>query len=323
MKASAPDITRRRRRAATLVELLTALAVSMILVAAMAAAFIQIIRASDEAQAQVRASNSARLAVDAVSTELATLNFTTPGQEFFLIDRPLTYGDNIDNDTDTRTDEEIFNGLDDDTDWDVINDDRHATIGTRRERNYGVGIADYGDGHVDEDCLFSADEISWLTPASISASGTLERIHYGIGTFEGESNVLLRTSTVNYGTINAIETVEPIVFEVLSFDVLAWNSNSDSPLAASDSGYWVSSWLSSGIVAPTYRPLGAPAGTPPFELPTSFLVSVVVSAERSPLSDLPSPSLASRPFRTLRASTVVDVESTLLDPRYTSFVRDP
>jgi len=313
---------RRPRRAATLVELLAALAVSMILVAAMASAFIQIIRASDEAEAQVRASNSARLAVDSLINDLAAVTQQS-GQVFILIDRPLTYGDRLDNDADATADEEVFDGRDSDGDWQVARDDRFATVGVFTERTYGIGIDDYGDDRVDEDCLFSNDEVSWTVPASVSDSGTDERVTYAVGAFDGEDHVLLKTVVTNINGTTQTTTIEPLIFDVLSLDILAWNSNSTSPFASRGSGYWTTSWDSGAIGLPLVVPFSAPSGVPPFEVPSAFLVSVVVNADRFPLAELPDPATSTGPMKTMRVSTVVGVESVLLDPRYVTYVRNP
>jgi type II secretory pathway pseudopilin PulG len=308
----------------TLVELLTALAVASILVAAMGAAFLQVVRSSDEAEAQIRAANTARLAVDVVARDLAQITPNAPDVTYLLlVNRTLTYGDRIDNDGDGQIDEEVFDGIDNDIDWQFDRDDRHAQVGPFLERPTFVGIPDFGDARVDEDCLFSADEITFLLPTFQSPTGLPQLVTYSLGSFDGENNVLLKTVEDDVGGTSPTITVEPVVFDVLSLDILAWDPNVN-PLSISPStGYWVSEWDSDLRVAPTYRPVNAPLGVPPFRLPSAFLVSVVVNADRLPLREQPDPETSGRPLKTVRATTIVNVQSTLTDPRYFAYLRQP
>ncbi|CAN5371496.1 hypothetical protein BH09SUM1_BH09SUM1_02000 [soil metagenome] len=308
-------------------ELLVALAVAMVLIAAVAAAFVKIIRSSDEARAMTRANTSARLAVDEIARDLRMLQLDAdaPYQQMVLTDAPQTYGDRIDFDKDGATDEEQPDGRDDDGDWTVA-DDRHIMTPAGAERRYYVNIPDLGDAHVDEDVVFSKDEITFIIPAGLYVAGApRQRVTYRIGSFDGEDNVLLRVHVDNPPVgAGGTEVVEPIVFDVLSLDILAWNSNSDAngPGGVPGRPYWETTWDATTKVLPL-APYHAPSGVPPFKLPTAFSISVTVNAERRPLSVIPDFATSTRPLRTKTINTVVTVESTAQDSRYFLFVRDP
>ncbi len=314
----------------SLVELLVALTITLIFVGSVATAFIQIIRAADEAEATVRAYTAARSAVDAIARDLRFLQLDTDPDfhQLTLINRNLTYGDGIDNDNDGAIDEEFFNGLDDDGDW-TMQDDRHAQIGFSTERWDFLGVDDYGDAGVDEDARFSADEITFIMPEGILFPGNpRHRVNYRMGNFDGEENVLLRAVSVNPtvdGTGDS-EVVEPIVFEVVSLDILAWNANSNTPRSVRGipRAYWVDSWDAEQINFPFVQVLRSPEGdpdAPPFKLPAAFLVSVVVNAERQPLGEIPGWPFGNEQLKTVRMSTVVTVESVITDRRYREYVR--
>lgn len=314
------------RRALTLVEIMVALAVSMILIAIVAAAFIQIIRSSDEAESVVRAHSSGRSGVEAIARDLRRLQLDADFsfQQLVLIDRPLTYGDNVDNDDDGSVDEEVFDGRDNDGDWTNASD-RHATIGAFTERANFVGIPDYGDEHVDEDCRFSADELTFILPAGADGIGSpRKRVTYRLGSFDGEDHVLLRIVEENPTLIPGSQpvVVEPLLFEVVSLDILAWNPNDNTSSPVAGSGYWEESWNSAVMEYPAVEPLNAPDETvPPFRLPASFLIRVTMSAERVPLSEIAGWPLGNRPLRVVSMTTVVNVEQTIENAVYDEYVR--
>lgn len=306
-------------RGMTMVEILVAVTVTLILVGSVSAAFIQVIRASDEAQSQVRAHNSARSAVDAVAQDLRQLQLDPDlaYQTLVLSDAPVAYGDRIDNDLDGSADEELFDGLDDDGDWTAL-DDRHLEVAGRREREAYVGRPDFGDARVDEDCHFSADEITFIIPGT-----PRKRVSYRIGTFDGVGNVLLKVVTLNPpATPPYTETIEPVVFDVVSFDVMAWNPNNDVAGPLPGEPYWQGTWDASTLTPGTVRPLNSPNGTPAFKLPAAFLISITTNAERKPLSEMPDWRISSKPLKTATVSTVVTVESIAQDARYFVYLRD-
>ena len=319
------------RRALTLIEVLTALTVALVFIGGVATAMLGIIRASDEAEAEVRATATARSAVDRMATELRQLQPDADRElrQFRLINRPLAYGDNIDNDGDGLIDEEILNGRDDDGDW-MLGKDRHVTVGLRAERNAFVGRPDLGDEGVDEDCRFSADEVSWVVPGT----GGNQRIGYRLGTFDGEDHVLLRVISQT----GSPDVIEPVVFEVVSLDILAWNANSvirEGVPFIPTQPYWVEEWNSIPLIqnpdrfVPGVNPPRFPDGTviptvEPFYFPTALYIRVTVNAERVPLSEIPSSDWpqGDRPLKTVGVSTVVNIESVMKQPAYDLYVRN-
>ena len=326
--ATFPLMHPRRMRAMTLTEVLVAVAASSILVASVSYAFIQIIRSSDEAEAQVRASTGARLAVDQIARDLRQLQLDAdPDYQIFrLVNQTLTYGDRYNNDGDGFTDEEQFDGFDEDGDWTSAEHDRHAETPFGPERPNYVDLPDYGDARVDEDVRFSADQVTFVVPAGSSGPGSARQIvTYRLGSFDGEDNVLLRATVTDPTSPTGpfTEVVEPVVFDVVSLDVLAWNPNDDVTSPNTGEAYWASEWDAALKVGPGLRPINAPFGVPPFKLPAAFLISVTVNAERQPLNQIAGAPAASGPLRTKTISTVVTVESTTQDIRYFLYLRDP
>lgn len=312
------------RRGATLIELLTALTIALIFIGSVAAAFIQVIRSSDEAEAVVRAHSSARAAVDQIARELRQLRVDAdPGYvQLLLVNRPLAYGNFIDDDGDGAVDEDVIDGIDNDGDW-TAGSDQHATIGGLTERDAYVGVADLGDRQVDEDHRFSADEATFIQPPGTLGPGSFRRrVTYRLGTFDTEQNVLLRAYIDNPTTTGTgTEVVEPVVFDVVSLDILAWNANNNVAGPVAGEPYWQSEWDATTMNFPFTRPVNAPFGVPPFKFPAAFHISVTVNAERLPLRDISGWPGNARPLRTVTMSTVVNVESVIQDTRYFLFVR--
>ena len=320
-----------RRRGLTLIEALTAVTVTLIFVGGVAAAFIQIIRAADEAEAMVRAHSAARSATDKISTELRQLQLDAnrTRRVVRLINRPLAHGNNMDMDGDGVADEEFVNARDTDGDW-LQTSNRHAMIGPHYERPNFLFSPDLGDEHVDEDHRFSADELSWI----VAGTNGQVRVTYRLGNFDGEPNVLLRAVRVGIEP----EQVEPVVFDVVSFDVLAWDANAEiedytnfQPIVP----YWVEEWDSMVLIEnpdrfvpgvnPPYYPDGQPiVQVEPFYIPPSFYIRVTVNAEPIPLRDIPPSDwpLGDKPLRTVSVSTVVNVEAVIQGRLYYDYIRD-
>ncbi len=311
-----------RGRAVTLVELLVALAVASIFLVSILFSFTQILRTSEKAEAAVRANNSARSALLYVTRDLAAIrkDTSTPVQTFLLQDRTFAYGDGIDNDGDGIVDEEVYDGIDNDGDWQLA-DDRHAAIGTYRDRPDFVGFPDLGDAHVDEDCRFGNDRlVIRIPPDPLGGDTRNELITYELGTFENQDHVLMRTVVTNPGGLNSTTVSEPLAFGVLGLDVLAWNVNDDS---YDGSGrhipYWTASWDASQEVFPFNKPFGAPDGYAPFEFPAAVRVVVTVYSGRFDLTSIGwAPGAA---VETLSLGTTVGLEVTLKDLKYQVFIR--
>lgn len=302
-----PLIRQERARAVTLVELLVAATVAAVFIGSLATAYIQISRAAEEAEARARAYGTARIALDTVLSDLSTA-VRLPGisQTFVINNNTLPYGDNIDNDGDGLIDEEVFNGFDDDGDW-TLEDDRHAFIGQNcHERFNFVGIPDLGDGSVDEDVRFSRDQLTFRVPANPSDPALGERLlTYKLGSYDGIDHVLLREER-SVPPLPTDPVINPVAFDVVSFDVLAWNPNSDA-VSPSDAGlyaYWAEEWISFTKVAPDVQVIDARTGeptlaVPPYQVPPIVLVRVTVSAERFPLAEIEGWPLGGRPLETV------------------------
>ena len=218
------------------------------------------------------------------------------------INRPTLQGNRIDDDADDRIDEEQPDGFDDDGDWEVARDDRHATIQTVSERRLFVGQADLGDARVDEDTVFHRDQLQLAVFPDPSVPGSRDEVtSFSIGSWEGEDNVLLQRVLRDDGTGTARPDLAPLAFDVLSLNFLYWDPNRNPP-------YWVEEWD-----ALTTGPLPAPG----IELPASVYIEVTVYAGRVPLDQL-GPD---EPIETVTASTVVDLEAIIHDPRYELLVR--
>jgi len=328
-----PQLTRLRanERGVTLTELLVAMAVMLILVTAITSSFIAITRRSAEAQARLRATTAARSAVDKIATEVRTLPIDPDPAErgFRVTNTTLAWGDGLDNDSDGVFDEEELNGIDDDGDWSIA-DDRHISIGSFSDRQRLILRPDLGDNHVDEDNRFSEDILYLYKPAEppdVTCSGKPAiNVTYRVQSFAGEDNVLVREVFVADATLvpcGGTVTTEPVLFGVVSFDVLAWNINDDSVVSSTGIAYWVPNWDSNAKVPPL-KPLNAPVGVLPFEHPGAVYISITVNADRLPLDQQRNWITKNNGLNVITISTIVTIEGITQDPdnRYFLYVRD-
>jgi hypothetical protein len=201
-------------------------------------------------------------------------------------------------------------------------------VGPYAERPEFVGLPDHGDVLVDGDFHYSRDEITIRIPASGTPLRPAELIRYTIGSFDGNDFVLLREVTVHPGATNAETTLEPVVFDIVSLDLLAWNVNVTElgdPAFPTPGGvrhpYWASEFIAAEQLFPTFRPYSAPFGVPPLEFPAAMLISVTVNAERMPMSEIAAWPLGTRGLATQTLSSVVAIESVIKDVRYQLYVR--
>jgi len=299
LKRNPHRTTRGPRVGWSLVELLMALAVVAVFLVGVFTAFIQILRASDRSERMIEAYQNARAAVETIAlyAKAARIEPSAPAQYFQGINIPTLTGDRVDNDNDGRVDEEQPDGKDDDGDWVAARDDRHGQIGQFFERPRFVGVPDLGDGHVDEDCVFHRDQLALqLFPNPDDPSSRDEVTTFSIGIWEGENNVLLQQVLRNAGSGTTVTEMAPLAYNVVSLNFLYWDPNLPEP-------YWVETWD-----AATRGPLLGPV----IELPASVYISVTVYAGQTPLEQL-GPN---EPLETVTASTVVDVEYVMYDPRY-------
>jgi prepilin-type N-terminal cleavage/methylation domain-containing protein len=314
-----------RQRGLSLTELLVALAVALIFLGSVVTAFVQISRAAAHAEAQVSAHTRARTAIDAVLRDVARIRTdpTIAPQHFVLLSQSMPYGDNIDNDGDGSRHEEIVDGRDTDGNWNAAKDN-HARIGRFWERQDFVGVADLGDFDVDEDIIFSRDTLAFRVPADPGSLRPPEHITFRVGTFDGQDHVLLREVVTNPGQPNEQTRVEPIVFDVVSFDVLAFNPNDDvSSLVIPARPYWQATWNAATVSFPNATPIGAPFGTPPFHFPAAVYVRVTVNAEGAGLENFHDWPLGGRPLRTVTLSGVATIGEVIKSPVYRDYVRRP
>jgi len=304
LKRKAHRATSGARQGWTLIEMLVAVAVASIFLLGVFAAFVQILRASDRSERMIEAYENARSAVEAVAlyVKAARIEPSLPYQYFQALNLPTLTGDRVDNDRDDRVDEEQPNGLDDDGDFVVARDDRHAQIATTVERRLFVGQPDLGDAQVDEDVVFHRDELSLAIFPDPSIPGSRDEItSFSIAAWEGESNVLLQRTLRDIGSGTAQPEVAPLAYNVLSLNLLYWDPNRSPP-------YWVEQWDAMTT---------APRPGAGIELPAAVYCSVTVYAGRVPLAQL-GPN---EPIETVTASTVVDIEAVIHDPRYELLVR--
>lgn len=329
-----------RRRALSLVEVLLAVTISLAVLSSAFLAYIQISRVSDDARAYSRAHNRARAAIEEIGRTAAEVlaDAGLTEQQFTITTSALLYGDRIDFDGDGVDDEEVLDGYDNDGDWIVADHDVHQQFPGSGfiERPGLVGVADQGDLRVDADVVFSQDVLTFRLPASIPLGTPAKLVRYRIRDYNGRTNVLVREDIENpsAGTdLDAIYTaaeaggtvtVVPVAFEVVSFDVLAWDPNEDldNPRPAPyNQPYWVEEWDASVIPGSNRLPYGALPFVPPFEFPAAIFVRVTVNAETRPLSELGDLSTRTEPLRTAMVQTVVDLPVTTRTAFYDLFVR--
>lgn len=280
--------------ALTTLELLIALLFVAAVLGGGIVAFVSLQRHSKQTQARLNALSEARHALFSLSHDLAQAQLgpasSTPPNYFFGANSYLSEGNRKDDDRDGQVDEEVFDGQDNDSDWNTP-DDRHAHIsGALYERPKGRGFPDLGDAHVDEDTKFTHADLRFRIPDE--TTGSVAQIHYYIGSFDGNSNVLIRERTTSSTT-----EAGPIAFNVLSFTALFWDGNAPPGPTRG----WVTSWDATTLDPGTQVPL-----------PISVALEVTVYAGTKPLSQV-GPS---EPLDTMRLTTVVNIEAALNHPNY-------
>jgi type II secretory pathway pseudopilin PulG len=289
-------------RAMTFLELLVAVAIALVFMGGVIAAFIQILRATNLAEVKLDAVNNARAALEmmAIDIKAAWIDPRQTLQYFLGEDHPLSYGNGLDDDQDGNVDEELFNGRDDDytgPDWNFARDDRHATAGGVYERPFAVSGPDLGDGHVDEDCKFDLDRLIFrIFPDPNNPTSRDDLITLEVGTFEGEQHVLVRRIIHAPSSPNRSVEVEPLAFNVMSVHLLYWDPNRIPP-------DWTTSWNS--FDAPRFV-------QPGIELPVAVFIAVTVYADTKPIEQYKPGD----PIQTVTLQTVVNIEQVLKDQRY-------
>lgn len=282
------------RRGLTTVELLVALLFVAAVLGGAIVAFVALQRHSQQTQARLTALGEARHALFAMSHDLAQAQlgpaWMSPPNYFFGANSYLSSGNRKDDDGDGTVDEERFDGVDNDTDWQTA-DDRHALLsGALYERPMGRGFPDLGDIDVDEDTKFTSGSIFFRMPAE--TTGSVSEVRYYVGTFDGQPNVLVREKITS-----GVAEVGPIAFNVLSFTALFWDGN----LPPGPTRKWETWWDATTINSATQVPL-----------PISVALEVTVYAGTQPLQKVPP----SEPLETVRLTTIVNIEAALNHPNY-------
>lgn len=311
-------------RGLSFTEILVAMAISLIFMGSVSTAYIQISRASEVSQRRIAAHNRARSAVDQILRDIRLIDDDPAlgaDQLFLILDGPRSFGDGIDNDNDGLIDEEALDGFDNDGDW-TIADDNHAELAPGLfERPNFVGVPDLGDFAVDEDIVFAADRMVLRIPANPVRGRPPEVVRYSIGTFDGEDNVLIRTSIVDPdGTPTSSTT--PVIFDVVSLDLLPMNANNNvfSP-SPTQRPYWVPQYDSFAFGFGFQQPIGGFFFNPPYEFPSSILVRVTVNSSFDSLATQGFPASGQAPVEFTYAQTIVAVDSVVNSAVYNTFTR--
>lgn len=291
----------------SLLEILLALAISSAFLAGTYTAYIQISKAHDASEARMEALRNARAAMATMTYELKS-NILTGSQTGLVgVSQTLPFGDGIDNDQDSKIDEEIVNGKLDDTSggtlFPVINN--HAKLGNLYERPLFINLPDLGDTQVDVDAKFGHDRITFrVSPPSPPPPGgiTSKIISYYINetTFDGHPNVLMRhTEIVPSDGSTPLVTDAPLAFGVLGFDLLHWNPNAEPQ----DQG-WVETWDSSQ---------SDNFASPKLPLPASIYLRLTMYADPRPQAAV---AIDGQPVQTVILETIVDLEQTIGSKKY-------
>ncbi|MBX7244887.1 MAG: type II secretion system GspH family protein [Candidatus Sumerlaeaceae bacterium] len=303
------DGAARRARAFTLIELLVAIAVCMAFLGGAVFTFIQIVRAGDRSQARTEALAQARHALDTMASELKQARFGPPtASPMNLFDGktatfPGNQGNRLDDDEDGQTDEEDIDGQAN-SGW-AVGDDKHvrldnAAVTPVYERKQFLGTADLDDQQIDYDVKFANAEIIFRTfPNVFNPTFGIRQVRFLLGTYDGQTNVLLREVITDKGGAAESTTTSPLAFNVVSFGALFYNSNPAFSTPMGSTG-WSNFWSADGIL---------PALV---ELPPTVYLTVSVYSGTTPLAILPP----SKPVETVTLGTVVGIEAVLADGDY-------
>lgn len=297
-------------RGMTLTEMLVAVTIVVLILGGVVIAFIELLRSNDRAQARIEATANARSAIESLSTELKRAE--TTGTETLVFRGSseaagVFGGDLIDQDQDGTPDEEILNGADDDADWELVRDDKHAVLGsavspvtgtetTYVERPVYFRARDLDDGHIDVDLRQTSATIEFDT---FDVPGELmdRRVRFYLGNDpDGEPNTLIREVTgIDPETMTTATLTGPVAHNVLSFGLLFWDYTAAHDPATNP---WRTSWNGEvgGNVAPAsvYMTISVYAGTP-------LSLREIATGQQIP---------------TVTLTSMVNIESVLADPQF-------
>lgn len=295
-----------RRKAVTLLELLVALSIVLLIVGGAALAFIELLRSNDRAQARIDANSNARVAIDVLSQEIKRAQNTTgTGTLVFEGDTYTTValaGDRVDQDADDLRDEEALDGADDDNDWLVARDDRHAILTSGAtvlvERPVFYKALDLDDDHVDIDLRKSECFLEFST-FDVPGEPIDRRLRFYIGTdTDGVGNALIReVSGLDPATSTIVTSKGPVAHNVVSFGMLFWDQ-----VRAQDptQNPWLTSWPSA-----TSPPV---TGSPP----SVYMTITVYAGTPLSLDEVP----VNQEMDTVTLTSVINVESVMASPAF-------
>lgn len=315
----------RGRAGFTLVETMVSVTLVCLFFGGAILAFAQLIRANDRAQARMDATANARAALDTAALEVKRAKLLPADQagfppfvDFFRADTQVfPAADRTNQDADLATDEEVFEGADDDSDWILANDDNHARIPAGGlglayyERPFYRSERDFGDGHVDIDTRFSSSTLIFDTFPS-AAGLPARRVGISVGPDpDGGPNQALLLEVRESDPLG----IEPdrlrqgvIAHNVLAFTALCYDARSSTATAARTNPYRTN-WDAGTLFSTRSDRNLFPA------LPVSLLLSVTVQVDPRVVS-------GNGPLETVSLDTVVNIEAVLRDPRYDNNLRN-
>lgn len=292
----------------TMMEVVVAITIILIIMVGVTWAFIELLDSHDKARARMEATANARNAMEVLTADVKRAkNVLVPFSNSFYGTTTSSAGDGdrIDNDQDGAIDEERMDGADNDGDWVLADDDKHAILAPPTETLYYTERPtfyrhpDLDDGHIDED-LGATDATMNFLAFDTPGDPLNRRVTFYVGNdADGTPNTLMRQVTgIDPITSASVTTTGPICHNVHSFGLLFWDyRNAKTPTA----NPWQTKW------PPT---TGVPPGT---YTPSSVYIRLSVYAGKPySLTDLP----ANREIDTVTLTTVVNVESVLASPAY-------
>lgn len=312
----------------TFLEMMAALAVALIFMAALYTSFISMLRRGNEMEAELNALRNGRMGTFMIMCDLKNIDDHNGSFQTTLIGIDAAgpfAGDARDNDGDGAVDEEFFDGLDDDGDYVVGVDDRHTTISAASPSgfvnihdrfqfteaapyaaNFTGSNADLGDVHVDEDVRFGRDTISFtVIPDNADPDLISQTITYSIGTWDSKPYTLIREVRSDYNTSPSTTIQAPMAFNCLSLHLLYWNPNAenDPGFDRADRQYWQLDWDSTN---------SATFNAPQLPLPASVFIYLTVYADPRPISTYDG----QEPVRVYNVPCMANIEPTIMNPLY-------
>jgi len=296
-----------RRRGLTLTELLVAVTIVTLILTGVVLAFIELLRSNDRAQARIDATANARSAIEHLTTEFKRAETTGPRTlifQGFTESAGAFGGDLLDQDQDGTVDEEPLNGADNDNDWTLARDDKHAVFpetsyGTESvyaERPVYYRFVDMDDGWVDVDIQQTSSSVTFST-FDVASELMFRQVRFYLGNDpEGQPNTLMKeVSGTDPESLTTRTIVAPVAHNVFSFGLLFWDYTVAQDPNANP---WRTSWDSTagGTAAPAtvYMTISVYAGTP-------LSLREIAAGQKVP---------------TVTLTSLVNLESVLADPAF-------